>query len=149
MKLLNYIYERLKLTKDSKVPGSDYLNKVYDNIQELVDDMNTNISDLEKPIKIMKSEITFRPSASTCTSVRVQDHFDVKRKNQTAYFRFGINNNNLVYQKIGLFTSNYKYHGRVHFIVPYKFKHDNFAEWIKREEGADKALAFLNAKDII
>ena len=148
MNLLNYIYERLKLTKDSKVPGSDYLNKVYDNIQELVDDINANISDLEKPIKIMKREITFRPSASSCTSVKVQDHFDVKRKNQGAYYRFGINNNNLVYQKVELFNANDKYHCRVHFIPPYKFKQDNFAEWIKNEEGNDKALAFLNAKDI-
>ena len=148
MNLLNYIYERLKLTKDSKVPGSDYLNKVYDNIQELVDDMNANINDLEKPIKIIKREIAFRPSASSITSVMVTDHFDVKRKNQAAYYRFGINKTHLVYQKVEFFTANNKYHCRVHFITPYKFKQDNFAEWIKNEEGDDKLLAFLNGENM-
>ena len=132
----NYILEKLHLSKD--IDSSNILDKVYKDIYELVEDLNNYLNqDLAKPIKIVNTEVCFRPdSPYGRNGVYVKEHFMIEFNYSATRIRFGYRERDygLVMQFIYYNPnqrSKYSY-GYMRKEDGYKFGQDNFLEWLKK-----------------
>lgn len=131
----NYIFEKLKINKD--INDISILDKVFKDVYELVDTLNIYFRyDLEKPIKVINSEVCFRPiNSNSNDGVYVREHFVIEFKNSKTKIRFGCNmaNDKLVMQFV-YYNPNprgkYAY-GHMRNEDGYRFGKYNFLEWLK------------------
>lgn len=144
MKNLNtYITEKILINKDIKIPHK--LDKIYDNIDELVDDLNDYFGNqLEEQIKVIRKSTKFTSSVKLFASCTVRDYFIIKLKDVDAIFQFGkIFNDELISQCI---LKDYK--GKADVWHTYKFKKDNFYKWICQDKQEEYSMKeFFNIKD--
>jgi len=142
MKNINkFIIEKLKLTKgiNSKMP----LDKVFNDIYELVDALNRYFDDsLKKPIKVIPTEICFRPTGPYGNSgVYVKEHFIIEFKKTGTRIRFGYREKDyglvmqFIYEKLARSSGSKKYsYGDMRTFDGYKFGKDNFLQWLLNPE---------------
>ena len=115
----------------NKPKVKDLLDKCYTDVYELVDDLNIWFSErLKKPIKVIKTDIVYRPiSFFNNDGIHVINHFTVEFNDTTSKLRFGIFNKDLMMQEIfKSFKGNTKY-GTLTRFNGYKFG-TNFLDWL-------------------
>jgi hypothetical protein len=141
MKNINkFIIEKLKLTKgiNSKMP----LDKVFNDIYELVDALNRYFDDsLKNPIKVIKSEVVFRPDGPYGNSgVYVKEHFIIEFKKTGTRIRFGYRQKDyglvmqFIYENLTRSGGKKYSYGDMRKFDGYKFGKDNFLQWLLNPE---------------
>jgi len=144
MKDLNiYVTEKLRINKDSNIKYP--LDKVFKNIYELVDALNSYFDNLKKPIKVIKTETLFKPIGPyNKDGLYVNDHFMIEFSNSPTKIRFGYNS------KYGL-TMQFIYrdgdkpsYGYMRKFDAYKFGEDNFLDWLKNPNEKNTKRPIMN-----
>ena len=121
------------LSKNKKHIEKELLDKRYTNVDDLVDDLNEYFGDnLKKPIKVVKSNVVFKPIGEyTKDGIWVEDHFMIEFNNISTRIRFGYHRSyGLMSQVIYLTWKGKNDYGDL-YRNGYQFGKDNFLEWIK------------------
>ena len=129
-----HITEKLHLNKD--MDNKHPLDRIFKDIYELVDALNNYLDqDLAKPIKIINSEVCFRPDGPYGhNGVYVKEHFIIEFKYSATKIRFGNQRNYGLVMQFIYRDGNKPSYGYMRKQDGYKFEKDNFLEWLKNPE---------------
>ena len=158
MKTINkYIVEKLHINKDTVSVHKLEIDAVFNSMSELADALNSYFSEkLSKPIKVVKSEVVFRPDGPYSKSGRyVGEHFMVEFKNTPSKIRFGIREDTGIQMQViykNTFSNKVSY-GDLYpdnFTTQCHLGKDNFLSWLTDSKNAkefNSILGYFNLKD--
>ena len=126
----NYINEKLKISTNTK-DKSILLDNVYNNVDELVNDLNIYFKEKGK----LANEIKIKSVSPLLRRLKaVKDTFTIEFNNTPSKIHFGIEfwngDEGLIFQIDTKNWSGKMTPGTIHRELPYKFGEDNFKDWI-------------------
>lgn len=126
---MKLITEYLLSKKNNKVYG--LLDKIYNDVNELVDDLNIYFEgNLKKPIKVIKTDVVFKPvSPYSKDGIHVVDHFTIEFTNTTSKLRCGHFHGELIVQAVYKDFKGNNAYGTNTRLHPYTYG-TNFLEWV-------------------
>lgn len=109
----------------------DLLDKKYNDVNELVDDLNVFFEGtLKKPIKVIKTKVVFRPkSMYSKDGIQVTDHFVIEFVNTKTKIRCGHFHGTLMMQEVYKDYKGNNAYGTITRFNGYEYG-ENFLEWL-------------------